>query len=285
MIKYTHLQNKDWLFQKYVREELSAPEIAKIIGCKNSIIYKMLKLHGIETRDRRKNQILRYESDNFKLNLSIIEGGLLGDAMLRCQGKQKKLYQSSQPYFRRKNKNKDHVEWVAQSLCGEWGLNHVKDVSAPMFTGAWCQCYEFCTRSHEELMPIYDRWYPEWNNFKKIVPKDFLLDETSLLHWFLDDGSTSYRTRDGKKTKQVITSFASECFSLEDQIFLANQIKSIWNIDAKVRFYKKSKTSKIDGGVLHRIYISQKQSDMFLDIIGESPVESLKYKWKYNKKT
>jgi hypothetical protein len=280
MFKYVQLQNKDWLYEKYIIEQLTACEIASIVGCKNTIVYTMLNKHGINIRDRRTAQTLKYESDNFKLDLSIIEGGLLGDAMLRCQGKQKNKHKTSQPLFRRKNKFKDHVEWVAEQLCGEWGLNHVKDVSGKMFTGAWCECYEFCTRSHEELMPIYDRWYPEWNGFKKIVPKDFVLDETSLLHWFLDDGSSSYLTKNQGKSKQVKISFSCECFSCESQLFLINQMKQKWNIDAKMKFYRKSATSKINNGDLFRIYIPAHQSDDFYSVIGPPPVKSLEYKWK-----
>ena len=280
MIKHPLLYNEQWLKEKYLDNKLVARQIARLIGCQHTAVYDALKRYSIQTRSRREAIINKYESDNFVLNLPVIEGGLLGDAMLRCQGKQNGTYASSMPYFRRKNKYKDHVDWVAELLCGDWGKSHVKDVSARMFTGAWCQCYEFCTRSHDELMPLYDRWYPASNNFKKVVPKDFVLDRVSLLHWFLDDGSTSYRTRNGIKTNQIVCSLSSDCFTLEDQHFLANQMKDIWSLNAKVRFYKHSKTSIINNGDLYRIHIPTSQIQYFYEIIGECPIDSLKYKWK-----
>jgi len=280
MIKFPLLYDEHYLKKLYLEDMLGAPEISSIIGCKNTAVYVALKKLNIPIRDTRGKQICKGTSDNFVLNMPVIEGGLLGDAMLRCQGKQKNTNEKSMPYFRRKNKFKDHIDWVAEQLCGQNGLARVKDVSAPMFTGAWCQCYEFTTRSHEELMPIYDRWYPRENNFKKIIPKDFVLDKISLLHWFLDDGSSSYRFRDSKKTNQVRISFSSECFTFEDQTRLVNQLNEFWSLGASLRFYKKSTTSNVNNGLLYRIHIAQSKSILFFETLGPPPVDSLSYKWK-----
>lgn len=48
--------NKDWLRQKYVSEELTMREIADICDCTNPTIYRKLKQFDIETRKEGKRQ-------------------------------------------------------------------------------------------------------------------------------------------------------------------------------------------------------------------------------------
>ena len=74
--------------------------------------------------------------------------------------------------------------------------------------------YKFQTPVDKRLKDEYDRWYPNWNNFKKIVPDGLELTPKILLHWFLDDGTTSWRKQ--KRSKSVRLTFCSESFSYED---------------------------------------------------------------------
>ena len=43
-------KNKDWLYQKYIKERLSAFEMVKLIKCGNSTISRWLRKFGIPTR-------------------------------------------------------------------------------------------------------------------------------------------------------------------------------------------------------------------------------------------
>jgi len=51
------------------------------------------------------------------------------------------------------------------------------------------------------------------------VPYDINITPTVLLHWFMDDGSTTQRRKDSK-TKQIITTFCTESFSYADNCLL-----------------------------------------------------------------
>jgi len=44
-------QQKDWLYQKYVNEKLSAPKIAKLCGIGRTTVYSWMKKYGILSRD------------------------------------------------------------------------------------------------------------------------------------------------------------------------------------------------------------------------------------------
>lgn len=191
--KYSLLNNEQWLLKKYCEEKLTTYDIKQLTGASHDTVGNALKRFKIPIRSQYKRNILNREDDCFVLNLSVIEGGLLGDATLRCRDNYSLI---ANPYFKRCNKFLDHVEWVANQCFhtdsfARIKFNHRYDARIKKYTDSWC----FESLTHKELRPIFDRWYPENNNRVKLVPKDFVLDTTSLLHWFLDDGSCSIRPR------------------------------------------------------------------------------------------
>ena len=64
-----------------------------------------------------------------------------------------------------------------------------------MCNGKWCNCFVMRSLCHKELLPIYRDWYPESSGYKKIKPRNIEIDKAALLHWFLDDGSTSFSSK------------------------------------------------------------------------------------------
>lgn len=60
-------KDKDWLYQKYVVEELSTPKIAKIAGCSDSTIRIWLKKFNIETRTSGRTPLPDPEVDEYFL--------------------------------------------------------------------------------------------------------------------------------------------------------------------------------------------------------------------------
>lgn len=46
------LNNKDWMYKKYIEEKLSARKISKICGCSYSIVLKYLREYNIKIRDK-----------------------------------------------------------------------------------------------------------------------------------------------------------------------------------------------------------------------------------------
>lgn len=61
--RYDLLDNKEWLYQKYVEEEISTVKIANICNCRDHTVGRYLKKHDIKTRDLRdyRNPNARYD--------------------------------------------------------------------------------------------------------------------------------------------------------------------------------------------------------------------------------
>ena len=50
-MSYSELQNKEWLYQRYMIQKLSCSQIAKELGCCHQIVYAALKTHNISLRE------------------------------------------------------------------------------------------------------------------------------------------------------------------------------------------------------------------------------------------
>ncbi len=78
------LDDRDFIHQKYVIEQLSMLKIGSILNCSEKVVHKALKKHGIPRRDRAyathlsKRNIIPLTSQC----LELVEGSLLGDGSL-----------------------------------------------------------------------------------------------------------------------------------------------------------------------------------------------------------
>lgn len=266
---YPELKNKDWLYEKYVTEKRSLNYITKLIQCKSSnSVRQALIRFGIPVRNCSEG--LTVNNEQLFLNKEIIDGCLLGDAGLR---KYNKRSDNSYALFYKKNVNLDHIEYVAKFFYKNF-QNYISTDSYTLDEKTF-SCHIFSTRVDKRLDSWYIRWYPEHNQFVKLVPRDIEITPLVLLNWFMDDGSSSYRKRLYRGVKQVrknqvkIT-FCTECFTLDDQIFLRDEINRKYNLKCIVTPVKNS----------FRLKIPQSKTLDFFNIIGSSPVESMKYKWK-----
>jgi hypothetical protein len=266
--KYPLLNDKDWLQQKYEVEKCSTNVITELVGAKtaNSVRQALIR-NGIEVRCISDGLTCNRKDDGFILNEEVITGTLLGDAMMNIWNEKS---EKSYPKFRKRNKFYDHVLCVANILCGIAGKERIKE-EWHNTNGKWHQCFCFSTLSHKELKPYFNKWYPENNNFIKLVPRDIILTPTVLLHWFLDDGSAYWRRKESV-IKQVVITMCSESFSKEDQEWLCNKMREKFNLKCRVKPYS--------DGTGWRIEFPQSQAKLFYEIIGPSPVASLAYKWK-----
>lgn len=265
--KYPLLNDKEWLYQKYINEKLSTEQILKLVGCKtaNSVRQSLIRF-DIEVRTRTVGLTCNRVNDGFNFNQEVIYGCLLGDGGL---SKWNKFSDESNPFFRKRNKFKDHIEHIANLL----GLNensisyeYVKSSKS----NTMCDVYTLKSASYKELLPIYKKWYPESNDFKKIVPNDIIITPTVLLHWFMDDGCTWYR-KDRKNTP-IVGSFSSESFTKEENMMLIEKIKDSTGLLLTPQ--------KCNSGTESRISIPTSQIKAFFEVIGNCPVNSLEYKWK-----
>ncbi|MHA1468937.1 MAG: hypothetical protein ACTSSP_00095, partial [Candidatus Asgardarchaeia archaeon] len=276
---YELLNDKEWLEQKYVEEKCSTRNITKLCGAKtpNSARQSLLR-HNINVRNISEGLTCNREEDGFIFNIPVIEGSLLGDAGLGVYNRKSNI---SNPRFYKKNIGKDHIEYVYKQIFNKNRMKIKKEISFPSkkwgFKKEFYTAYSIRSLSHKELKPLYRKWYPEWNNYKKVIPEDIDISPVSLLNWFMDDG-TSYQRRKNSSTKQVVIILCSECFTKDNQQMIVEKIDKEYGKICKVFPY--SYKYKGEYYKRHRIRVYQSQSSLFYDIIGSCPVPSMEYKWK-----
>lgn len=279
--KYPQLNDKKWLAEKYVDEKWSLNQIKDFIGAKtsNSVRQSLLRFgisirtvsEGISNANRFARPRGARSEDGFIINPSVLTGCLLGDGFLK---RNNRMNDNCYPSFQKKNIFIDHINFCCrQMFIGDFSAR-VKKLFSKLRSKVF---YTYCARSsvHKELLEWDNKWYPEKAGFKKVVPPDVLIDETVLLHWFMDDGHSSYRIRNGIKTGQVTLVFCTECFTKDDQEMLCKKINA--------KFPSLNPTlNRCNTGTGWRIRIRQKEVNEFLRIIGPCPEEvpSMKYKWK-----
>ena len=252
-------------------------DICQEVGAKTSAsIYQALLRHNIPTRGVQDAILYRKQKELINngiiLNMSVIEGCLLGDGYLI---KSNKDSENSRPSFEKKNKFKDHIQYVAQLLIPR---NYEENIypSYHECNGKNFEYWGLTTNVQNELVSIYKKWYPKDNNYKKIIPENLDPTPETLLHWFMDDGSSSIRT-ERMPSVQIVITFCSECFSPESQQNLAEKINKKYNIGM---FLSKTKKEPTEGDFGYRLMVGQSYAQDFFKLIGPPPVPSLAYKWK-----
>lgn len=276
---YKELNDKEWLVNQYEKGLRSCLNISKEIGCNNNAVRQALVKYKIPLRNRSQAQTT-HSTTNLTINKSVLDGTLMGDAFL---SKWKKS-NNSIPKLQKKNKYLDHLKWFAEQF--ETTPNITLTEHYLKATDKTYTFYEYRSCVDPNLESYYNRWYPADNNYKKIIPNDIEVDETFLLHWFLDDGYSHRRDRikemESKGWKQnkeqITTGFCTECFELDQQNILCDKINDKFNLGIIPRkiVWKTSKENK-EG---YRLFLPQNNSNKFFEIIGKCPIESLKYKWK-----
>jgi hypothetical protein len=104
----------------------------------------------------------------------------------------------------------------------------------------------------------WKRWYP---NHTKAVPEDFILSQTSALHWYVGDGSLH------KQNPRIV--FCTDSF---DDLSVQRLMTQLRNNDFSPRLTKSSKKAS-------RIELGVGDVEHFLHWIGPCPVPELSYKW------
>jgi hypothetical protein len=84
--KYNILNDKNWLHQQYIENQLTIASIARLCGIKCNInVKRALIRSGIELRKTPGHKV--ENDDGFVVNDSVLTGCLLGDAWLRIANK------------------------------------------------------------------------------------------------------------------------------------------------------------------------------------------------------
>lgn len=281
--KYPLLNDREWLLQQYVVECRSTLDIAKQLEAKScASVSKALERFDIPLRSKTEGKLCKRDKEyHFYANRQVIDGCLLGDAFLFVSvGSTTKDY----PKFGKNNIYYDHHKFVGQILFGDNWNDRVKEYANDK--GFGCQggqLFHLRGLVDKQLAVFYQRWYPEWNDYKKVIPKDIVVDKDLLLHWFLDDGYSYIVHRKYKNPKynkdKIRIEFATQSFQKEELEMLGKKIYEKFGLVIKPRFHKRKDIVK---GTGYEMCLSEtkEQVNLFYDIIGDCPVPSMEYKWK-----
>ena len=264
--KYPKLNDKEWLEEQYFRQHKTLHQIATEIGCNYASAWQVFRDFGIafkNSEERRSSHVVTRQDDSFVANYSVIIGSLLGDGSLKSANKTR---DTCVPYFVKSNKNADHVRYVASLLFSDDVDRHVSPSHHRKEGAITSTVYTVRSLSHGCLMPLFREWYPPDNGYRKVIPSSLDIDETVLLHWFLDDGTLKQSGKNG-----AIVKFCSESFLLQDQQMICSLVNQKYNLGMT--------TCRSQGGTGWRIRIPAEQTERFWSIIGPPPVPSLAYKW------
>ena len=149
--------------------------------------------------------------------LEIINGTLLGDASIEC--KEGKYY-----YYSLVSKSKEFLEWVKKFFL-KYGIKPY--ILLNNYTSkVYMLGFYINAGPYKELLHLRDKWYKEIKGKTvKVVPRDLELTPTTLLFWYLGDGSLIRRRNDETRVPHI--AFATNGFSKKDVKFLREKLKEI----------------------------------------------------------
>lgn len=249
-------QDKKWLKKKYIDEESSSPQIAKLEKVNSQTINNWRKKFNIITRSRGERQHLA-TGNHCNLSqeaLEWINGELLGDACVQS-------YSSYSAQFCYTSKFPDYINYVSETL-KSFGINQTGKIYllitkfkqyGPSYTA-----FTYSSLKYAELLPIRKKWYPRG---KKIVPRDLKLTPITCRQWYIGDGCLS-----SSKNFRPYIYLCTQGFTISDVEYL---IKKLIKLGFKV-------TRQLYKNIIH---ISVHSVKDFLNYIGPCPVKRYQYKW------
>jgi len=258
--QYQYINDKNWLYDQYIVKKMSTCQIANHIGSDPAAIRYWLNKYDIPVRDFSLSHVHNRE-DLVIDNREVIDGNMLGDGSLLMRNRKTGI---SVPSYSHSACVFEHVKYVGEFL---WK----GDVNRRIYkytNSCGHKSFKFTTVNSSIFSTYYSRWYP---NFVKHVPKDLVLTPVVLLHWFLGDGTCSYKTGRPKEQRRLV--FCSESFSRKDNGWLLTYMTTKFGLNGTL--------IKNNGkGTDCRIALRQSSIDDFFSIIGPPPVASLAYRWK-----
>jgi len=248
----------------------------KYINNRTKLKWQCEKGHIWEAAPRRswcpycsenKNEDFNMEFDD--MSKQIIEGCLLGDGCI-------------DGYIKRKNRTfriccikKEYIEYLKTNFekngikVGKLITYKIKDRDFGDYISKCKDQYSISLYVYKEINKFRDMWY---KNKKKIIPSDLKLTSINLLHWFIGDGSFTFRKN--KKGCWAHIQLSTNCFSLSDINNLLNKLK----VDLNLNFNK----YEVNPGQYKLSISNYKEICKFFDIIKDCPKEFVNdygYKW------
>jgi DNA-binding XRE family transcriptional regulator len=147
----------------------------------------------------------------------VINGTLLGDASIG-------VHLNKYYHYSLTSKSKEFLEW-ASKIFSSFGIPTYITLNNKI-TNVYSLGFYINTRNIDELMKLREKWYTKVNGKTiKIVPKDLELTPTTLLFWYLGDGSLVRRRNDNIHVPTIV--LATNGFLKEDVEFLQKKLKEL----------------------------------------------------------
>lgn len=162
-------KNPDWLREKYHGEGLSLNDIADLVDRSYTAVWEQFDKHDRPRRDNANHVEL---TDQLR---RLLDGLLAGDGCLYPENKA--------AYYLHGDSYKAFVDWL-EDVLDSHGVETISRWTTEGDTG-W-EAYHLRTRAYRELLGVEGRWYADR---KKRLPPDFELSPTTLLMWYIGDGS------------------------------------------------------------------------------------------------
>ncbi|TVT94426.1 LysM peptidoglycan-binding domain-containing protein [Haloferax volcanii] len=203
------------IVERYTEKGESLQTIATNYGTSADAIKRRLLESNVELRDPPS------EPDDLGFTpsqVSIVVGELLGDG---C------LYQmeSGSCVFQVTNNKREHVAHVKRRLPDgliSSGQPYSVTRSNAFTDGDYTQ-WVIRSRVQPLFRELYDSWYESYEDrHRKVVPENYKLDETALLHWYWGDGNCILRDSGAPRV-----SFATHGFPEDSVKTLQSELESL----------------------------------------------------------
>jgi DNA-binding XRE family transcriptional regulator len=149
--------------------------------------------------------------------LDIINGTLLSDASIR-------VWKNKYYYYSLNAKDKTFLEWV-KKIFEQFKIPTYIVVNNKV-SNVFSLGFYINARHYLELLFLRDKWYKKVNGKTvKTVPRDLKLTPTTLLFWYLGDGSLIRRKNDDTRVPPIV--FATNSFLKADVEFLCEKLKEL----------------------------------------------------------
>jgi transcriptional regulator with XRE-family HTH domain len=243
-------RDRDWLYDKYINEQLSALQIAKMMNVSQSTILKWLRRFNIETRP--------IINKNPKVNeyfYEVMGGLMIGDGNLNIPNN----YKNASFQIAQIEKQSDFIYWIANFL-DEYNIEYKiykRDkhkngyIKKDGKVGIRNPQLRIETKRYELFNDIYYKHYGENG---RLIPKDIKLTPLQLAIWYMSDGSLEYNKCAGSYQIRLSTYryHINDLGWLVENIYDLYDIRFNMNRDGRVK--NKNCGYRLTIGKKHQVY-------------------------------